>query len=123
MSQVLVNTCICNATRRNIHHSGVWIEHITWESSDETFTCSGRNTVYAIQCAQKRPTEAGFNANKVLLIICLLLVLQMIMMFYKIRKYENIQHYKVQKSDEINEESLKMTTLDDNENGNVFGSK
>ena len=123
MSQIAVNTCICNATRSNIHHSEVWIEHITWDSSNAAFTCSGRNTMYSIKCAQKRPTEAGFNANEVLLIICLLLVLQMIMMFYKIRKYENIQHYKVQKSDEINEESLKMTTLDDNENGNVFWSK
>ena len=92
MSQVAVNTCICNATRRNIHHSGVWIEHITWESLDETFTCGGRNTVYAIQCAQKRPTEAGLDTNEVLLvIICLLLVLPMIMMFYKMRKSENIQ--------------------------------
>ena len=93
MSQVAANTCICNADRSNIHHSGVWIEHISWNSSNETFTCSGRNTMYAIKCAQKRPTEAGLNTNEVLLlIICLLMVLQLIMMLYKLRKSENIQH-------------------------------
>ena len=93
MSQVAVNTCICNATRRNIHHSGVWIEHITWGSSNETFTCSGRNTMYAIKCAQERPTEAGLNTNEVLLfIICLLLILLMIMVLYKLRKHEKPQY-------------------------------
>ena len=48
------NTCICNATGRNIDLSGVrgvWIDHITWDSSNDPLWCHGTRHTYTIKCA------------------------------------------------------------------------
>ena len=38
----------CNAAGGNIHHSGVWIDHITWNSSNDPLMCHGRGDKYTI---------------------------------------------------------------------------
>ena len=70
----------------------------------------------------KRP-EAGLHIFAVLLfIISLILVLQIIVMLYKLRKSEKIQCKECQESGLINERLSKITSSDVKENRNVLRS-
>ena len=70
----------------------------------------------------KRP-EAGLHIFAVpLFIISLILVLQIIVMLYKLRKSEKIQCKEYQESDKINERLSKITSSDVKENRNVLRS-
>ena len=87
MLQVPKNTCICNVTRSNIQPSGVWIDNVEWDSSNEAFTCSGRDTKYIIKCSQNSLMEAGLNTNMTLLLLfSSFLFMLSTLIFYKWKK-------------------------------------
>ena len=95
MFQVAENTCVCNVTQSNIDLSGVWIDHVRWDSSNGAFTCRGRNTMYRMMCS--RMTEAGINMNEIIfifivfIVIVLLLAILLIVMLKKGQKCEKCQ--------------------------------
>ena len=112
MCQVEINTCICNATLSNIHNAGVWVNHVSWDSSNGAFSCTrGRsNRIYRIICSQ-RPTEAGLNTNALILIlilICMLLLILLILMRRKVQEYKKRLEQNVEDLEDINIEQKEI---------------
>ena len=92
MLYVPKNTCICNATRMNIQPSGVWIDNVEWDSSNEEFTCSGRGTKYMVKCSQNSLMEAGLDTNVILLLLLTLFLFMLgILILYKWKKTTTVE--------------------------------
>lgn len=86
MQQVAENSCICNGTLTNRQSSGLKIDHIDWENSNE-WTCSGRgSTSYLINCYQSE-VESGSSATEIIFsCFCFFLMLLSTFLFFKLRK-------------------------------------
>ena len=113
MCQVAINTCICNATLSDIQHAGVWISHVSWDSTNRAFTCRGRSTFYRIIFSQ-RLTEAGLNTNALILIlilICMLLLISLILMRRKLQDCKKRLEQKVESLEDIIRESKEIFVI------------
>ena len=81
------------------------------------------NATTALRTMSLNMPEAGLHTFVVLLlIISLILVLQIIVMLFKLRKSENIQYKESQESDKINERLSKITSSCNKGNRNILRS-